>query len=82
MSNAATLNRLPQSHWNNWFASERAYTLLLDEGVDRGMSVEKAADFACAHVNKVAALWAHPTYKNLSETARKAVLRNWIGANL
>lgn len=78
MSNAATLNRLPQSHWTNWYAHERAYGILMDVGVDRGMSVEAAADFACEHVAEVAKFYAHPAWAKASDAFKKSNTRSFV----
>lgn len=47
---AEQLNRLPQSHWDRWYAAERAHGRHLDEAIAAGMSVEDAADYAAAKV--------------------------------
>lgn len=80
MSNdqAAVLNRLPQSHWDGWYAHERAYGILMDVGVDRGMSVEAAADFACKHVAEVARFYSHPAWAKASDAFKKTNTRNFV----
>lgn len=77
VTNAAALNRLPQSHWDEWYASERTHNRLLDIALSEGKCVIAAADFAAAGVLKAAHIFRHPAYKALSLDAVATVAVNY-----
>lgn len=47
---ARWLNRLPQSHWDAWYAHDRAINAAIDRHIAAGLGVEAAYDAAIAEV--------------------------------
>lgn len=76
--NAARLNRLPQSHWNQWYAQERAMNRLLDIAVAEGKGVIAAADFATEGVLRKSHLLVHPAFRGFSVDALATVIVNAV----